>query len=57
MTINEYLDELVAPKLFKNRTVAEIWSDIVEKKSYDEIGFDNEEQRDEWIRNNPYENI
>jgi len=57
-TINDYFDDLIKSSNKKsNKSVTEIWNGIIDKKNYDELGFDSKEHLDIWIINNPYSNL
>lgn len=56
-TIENFLDSLIVPKKWNNMSAKEIWNNITAGESFDEIGFDSEEEMNEWIKDNPYENL
>lgn len=59
LTIKDLLNSLCSPesKDSEKYTAKEIWQMIADRKSYEEMGFDSEEDLKQFIKDNDYDNI
>jgi hypothetical protein len=59
LTIADLLNSLTSPESSDSEkyTAKEIWQMIADKKSFEEMGFDSEEDLKKFISDNEYDNI
>lgn len=57
-TINDMLEAMIAPNETESQySPTEIWKMIANQDSLEDMGFSSEEEKTQWIQNNPYDNF
>lgn len=57
LTIDDLLNSLQAPSSDTEKNPSKIWELISSNGSLEDMGFSTEEEKKDWIQNNPYTSL